>query len=90
MTHNPADPFDLRTADEPILESFEYAVEGDHPTEHALRMEKILSDVKGIHLVKAHPTEQRVEVTYDSRQTDPAAIHDVLEGKNYHAARWAG
>jgi copper chaperone CopZ len=90
MTHNPADPFDPRTADEPILETFEFAVEGDHPEEHALRIEKILNSHKGIHLVKAHPSEQRVEVTYDSRETNPAAIHDALEGKNYRAARWAG
>ena len=89
MTHNPADPLDPRTADEPILETFEFAVEGEKPVEHARRIESLLQGVAGITQVEAHPTEERVEVTYDARFTNPAAIHEVLERKRYHAARWA-
>lgn len=89
MTHNPADPMDLRSAEEPILESFEFAVEGEKPAEHARRIELLLSDICGIVSVEAHVSEERVEVTYDARFTNPAAIHDVLEQKHDRAARWA-
>lgn len=57
--------------------------------EHAERIEKLLRDVDGVIKVEAHATEERVEVTYDARQTNPASIHEYLESKDYNASRWA-
>ena len=89
MTHNPADPLDPRTADEPILETFEFAVEGEKPAEHARRITTLLQGARGITNIEPHPSEERVEITYDARLTNPAAIHQILQNKHYHAARWA-
>jgi hypothetical protein len=89
MTPNPIDPSVTGTGNEPILERFEFAVEGEKPEEHARRIEDILHGVAGITQVEAHPFQQRVEVIYDARFTNPAAIHDILVKKRYHAARWA-
>ena len=90
MTHNPADPFDARTRAAPVLETFVFATEGDHPADHAKRVEEMLQDVEGVTKVEAHPSEQRVVVTYDARKASPASIHAALEQKGYQAARWAG
>ena len=89
MTPNTSDTPETTLGNEPILERFEFAVEGEKPAEHARRIEDLLQGVPGITLVEAHATEQRVEVVYDARLTNPAAIHDILVRRRYHAARWA-
>lgn len=86
MTHNPADPFDLRTAEKPILETFDLAVEGERPVEHAHRVERLLKGARGVTEVRAHVDEERVRITYDSRLTDSAALHELLLEKGYRAS----
>ena len=87
MTHNPADPFDQRTEREPILESFDFAVQGNDSAAHARRVAKLLSDVEGVAEVEPHPSDSRVRVTYDTSRTDPAAIHEKLLAPGYDASR---
>jgi copper chaperone CopZ len=86
MTHNPADPHDLRTPEKPILETFDIAVEGERPVEHAHRIEKLAKDADGVRKVAAHLTEERVTITYDARVTSPAEIHELLLERGYKAA----
>jgi copper chaperone CopZ len=89
QTHNPADPRDPRHALhalKPIWESFDMAVEGNRPVEHAHRIERLLKGVHGVKKVAAHLTEERVTVTYDARAMNPAAIHELLLQRGYKAA----
>ncbi len=86
MTHNPADPRDLRTPEKPILESFDLAVEGERPIEHAHRVEKLAQGARGVKKVAAHLSEERVTITYDARLTNPAEIHELLLQRGYKAA----
>lgn len=86
MTHNPADPRDLRTPEKPILESFDLAVEGERPTEHAHRIEKLAKGAEGVKKVAAHLSAERVTITYDARVTNPAEIHELLLQRGYKAA----
>jgi hypothetical protein len=89
MTHNPADPRDPRHALhalQPVWETFEIAVEGRRPVEHAHRIERLLKGAPGLRKVAAHLTEERVTVTYDARITNPAELHDLLLRRGYKAA----
>lgn len=88
MTHNPSDPFDSRTAHEPISETINFGVEGEDPAGHADQIKQLLEDFPGLTQVAPHADAERVEVTYDARLTNPAAIHTALLAKGYHAARW--
>ncbi len=86
MTHNPADPHDLRTPEKPILETFDLAVEGERPTAHAHRVERLAQHARGVKKVAAHLSEERVTITYDARVTNPAEIHELLIQRGYKAA----
>ncbi|MGH8048255.1 MAG: heavy-metal-associated domain-containing protein [Chthoniobacterales bacterium] len=89
MTHNPADPRDPRHdfhAAKPVWETFEIAVEGKRPIEHAHRVERLLKGVRGMKKVAPHLDEERVTITYDARITNPAAIHEMLLQRGYKAA----
>jgi hypothetical protein len=89
MTHNPADPRDPRHAihaAKPIWETFDIAVEGTRPVEHAHRIERYLAGARGLKKVAAHLTQERVTITYDARLTNPAAIHDILIQRGYKAS----
>lgn len=81
--HAPPDfhPSELRT--------FELAVAGERPTQHAHRIETLLAGAPGIRRVEAHLKEARVQVIYDAIQTNPPAIHDHLLAHGYKAARRA-
>jgi copper chaperone CopZ len=92
MTHNPADPRDPRHgthAVKPVWETFDIAVEGNRPVEHAHRVERMLKGARGLKKVAAHLTEERVTITYDARITNPAEIHEILLQRGYKAAAHA-
>jgi copper chaperone CopZ len=89
MTHNPADPRDPRHAlhaEKPVWETFDIAVGGKRPTEHAHRVERLLKGARGVKKIAAHLTEDRVTLTYDARLTNPAEIHELLLQRGYKAA----
>lgn len=73
----------------PELRTFEIAVEGERPTQHAHRIEALLARAPGIRRVEAHLREERVRITYDAVLTNPPAIHDHLLAHGYRAARRA-
>jgi copper chaperone CopZ len=70
------------------LETFLFATEGDHPAQHAKKIEQLLEGFNGLSKVEAHPSDQRVVVTYDPHLTNPSAIHQALQDLGYHASRW--
>jgi hypothetical protein len=75
--------------DSPPTATLELAVEGERPVQHAHRVESLLRDAPGIRRVEAHIAEERVIITYDPRETNPAAIHEWLIERGYHAAAHA-
>lgn len=64
-------------------ETFELEVVGEHPIDHAYRVESILRDAPGICHVRAHPRDERIVITYDPRRTNPVAVHDHLMERGY-------
>jgi hypothetical protein len=84
MKHQPATAHEAEAA-EPT-ETFEMAVEGDRPVQHAHRIESLLKNARGIQKVEAHEREERVLISYDPRVTDPAAIHEFLLEHGYKPA----
>jgi hypothetical protein len=66
--------------------TLELAVEGERPTQHAHRVEALLRGAHGIRKVEAHTDEERVLITYDPTETNPADIHEHLIERGYHAA----
>jgi hypothetical protein len=64
-------------------ETFELDVVGEHPIDHAYRVESLLRNAPGICSVRAHSRAERIVITYDPRRTNPVAVHDHLMEHGY-------
>ncbi|HEX8373151.1 MAG TPA: heavy-metal-associated domain-containing protein [Chthoniobacterales bacterium] len=85
MQIDPSDPHNLASPVDEILQTILIATEGDHGDEHAVKLREILEGREGVKEVRAEPENARVVITFDSRKTDAALLHESILRGGYQA-----
>jgi copper ion binding protein len=68
---------------DPALATHEMRIEGMTCDHCVRRAEKAIRGVTGVTKVDVNRQEAKASVTFDSRQTDVAAIHDAVRKSGY-------
>jgi copper chaperone CopZ len=87
MARDPADPHNLATGADEVLQTAVIATEGMHSGESAQKVETALRRTSGVKEAQADLTTARVKVTFDSRQTDVPALYEAIKRTGYKASR---
>ncbi|MEO7932803.1 MAG: heavy-metal-associated domain-containing protein [Chthoniobacterales bacterium] len=85
MQPDPADPHNLASPEHEILQTILIATEGAQPDAHARKIRELLEGRDGVDEVRAEPENARVVITFDSRKTDVALLHETILQAGYQA-----
>ena len=85
MQIDPADPHNLASPDEEIPQTILVATEGKDAEDHAKKLQELLEGREGVKTVRAEPENARVVITFDSRKTDVALLHESVLQSGYQA-----
>lgn len=83
---DPADPHVLKSSEEERPQTITFAVDGMKCESCVEKVEEALRKRKGIKAVKADLQAAVVTVTFDSRELDAAAIHELILSTGYQPA----
>src|SRR5213079_3187711 len=83
---DPADPRNLESADQPVLERIAIATEGEDCDECVRKLRGPLMKINGVCDVKVDLKRERVIVTFDARKTHVADLHDAILKSGYKPA----
>jgi copper chaperone CopZ len=86
---DPADPHDLQSTDEPVLERIAIATEGEDCDECVRKLREPLMRIPGVCDVRVNTKRERVIVTFDARKTNPPDLHDAILRSGYKPAPFA-
>jgi DNA polymerase IIIc chi subunit len=89
MTKHPADPHNLAAEDAAALQTILIATEGSAPEEHARKIVELLRTAAGVKAVDPEAGSARVLVAFDSRLTNPARLHEIIERSDYRPSSTA-
>jgi copper chaperone CopZ len=85
MPKDPADPHNLATSREEILQTAVIATEGLYWEHSAERILHTLRGMRGVVRASADVANARVSVTFDPTRTDVASLHERIELSGYRA-----
>jgi copper chaperone CopZ len=76
-------PSDPRTDGDAVHQHVELAIDHGEKRQDVATLKKILKHLKGIERIEVDAKSARVNISFDARRTNPAAIHEAILNRGY-------